>query len=116
MFHPKLADFIAPLRVLCNKGALHGRAHCKKHFEAFIKKKSQVHKCWEILTSQSQVSSNQNASKNGLGTFLLQDGKTIVYALRSLTVQWYSNIEKDGLQPTEKRSVQRMAYCLKATG
>ena len=39
-----------------------------------------------------------------------------VYALRSLTVQRYSNIEKDGLQPTEKSSVQRMAYCLKATG
>lgn len=57
-----------------------------------------------------------DASKNGLGTFFLQDGKTIVYALKSLTVQRFSNIEKDGLQPTEKRSVQRMAYCLKATG
>ena len=58
LIHPKLADLIALLRVLCNKGALYGKTHCKKHFET-IKKKSQVHKCSEMLTSQSQVSSNR---------------------------------------------------------
>ena len=123
LFHPKLAYLIAPLRILCNKGALHGRAHCKKHFEA-IKEKSQAHKCWEILTSHSQVSSNQMHPRMDKAHSCCKMARQfIVYALRSLTVQWYSNIQKSRegrivnnyswtTQPTERRSVQRIAYCL----
>ena len=96
-FSPTLAELTAPLRVLCKKDTLFAWESAQQ--EAFEAIKKEITKAPVLAYFDKSRSSiiQSDASKKGLGAVILQDGKPVVYASRSLTEteQCYSNIERE---------------------
>jgi len=84
-FGPALVDLTAPLRALCKKDTLFTwESSQQAAFEAIKKEITST----PVLAyfDQSKASTIQSdASKKGLGAVLLQDGKPVIYASRTLT-------------------------------
>ena len=96
-FSLALAELTAPLRVLCKKDTLFACESTQQ--AAFEATKKEITSALVLAYfDQSKTSIIQSdASKKGLGAVLLQDGKPVVYASRTLTEteQHYSNIERE---------------------
>ena len=94
---PILAELTAPLRVFCKKDTLFTWESAQQ--AAFKAVKKEITKAPVLAYFDKCKSSiiQSDPSKKGLGTVILQDGKPVVYASRSLTEteQHYSNIERE---------------------
>ena len=96
-FSGKLADLSAPLRELCKQDVIYTwGSPQQKAFEA-IKKEITNAPILAYFDKDKKSIIQADASKKGLGAVLLQDGKPVVYASRSLTgaEERYSNIERE---------------------
>ena len=96
-FSPKLADFTAPLRALCKKGVVFAWESSQQDTFEAIKKEITREPVLAYFDKPKASVVQSDASKKGLGAVLLQDGKPVIYASRSLTEteQRYSNIERE---------------------
>ena len=96
-FSPRLAELTAPLRELCKKGVIFSWESSQQ--EAFEAIKAEITSVPVLAFFDKDKTSiiQSDASKKGLGAVLLQDGKPVFYASRSLTQteQNYSNIERE---------------------
>ena len=96
-FSPKLADLTAALRALRKKGVVFAWESSQQDaFEAIKKEITRASVLAYFEKSKTSVVQS-DASKKGLCAVLLQDGKPVIYASRSLTEteQRYSNIERE---------------------
>ena len=98
-FLPQLADVMAPIRRLTRKDA--ELTWSEEHDKAFNDVKRLVSQAPVLSYYQPDrpLSIQCDASQKGLGAALLQDGRPIAYASRSLseTEQRYAQIEKEML-------------------
>lgn len=98
-FVPKLAEITAPLRELLKKNVIF--AWTEQHAKAIDEIKKQVIESQILVPfdTNKSIIIQCDASKNGLGCCMLQDGKPISFASRSLTdcEKNYSQIEKEFL-------------------
>ena len=98
-FTPQLSALAAPLRDLCKKDAVFTwSANEQKIFDE-LKTVLTSHTVLQYFNKDKPVTIQVDASQRGLGAALLQDGRPIEYASKSLssTEQNYSNIEREML-------------------
>ena len=96
-FSPVLASLTAPLRILCKKDNIFSwESSQQAAFDAIKEEISRVPSLAYFDKNKTSVIQS-DASMKGLGATLLQDGRPVVYASRSLTTaeQNYSNIERE---------------------
>ena len=96
-FSPILADLTAPLRALCKKDTIYSWESAQQTAFNAIKKEITDAPVLAYFDVKKTSIIQADASKKGLGAVLLQDGKPVIYASRSLTPteQNYSNIERE---------------------
>lgn len=94
---PQISEITAPLRDLIKKNVVFKwlPSHSKILFE--IKKLISSAPTLGIFDEQKEITIQCDASKNGLGACLMQEGRPIAYASRSLTEteKRYAQIEKE---------------------
>ena len=96
-FSQRLTDLTAPLRELCKKEVVYSwESSQQRAFEAI---KGEITRAPVLAYFDNKKASiiQTDASMKGLGCVLLQDGRPVIYASRSLTPaeQGYSNIERE---------------------
>ena len=96
-FIPKLSEVTSPLRELLQKDVhWHWDEYHKKSFQE-IKKLLSSDRCLAFFDVSRPITIQVDASNSGLGAVLLQEGKPVAYASRSLTSSEknYAIIEKE---------------------
>jgi len=96
-FSPALADLTAPLRALSKKDTLFTWESSQQAAFEPIKKEITSAPVLAYFDQSKACTVQSDASKKGLGAVLIQDGKPVIYASRTLTEteQRYSNIERE---------------------
>ena len=96
-FLPKLSEVTSPLRELLQKDVhWHWEKNHKKSIEE-VKKLLSSDRCLTFFDVSKPITIQVDASNSGLGAALLQEGKPVAYASRSLTSaeKNYAVIEKE---------------------
>ena len=86
----------APMRELLKKDATwHWSTECEKSFNT-VKQLLSSETVMSYFDSEKKTTVYVDASPVGIGAILVQDGRTIAYASRTLTSveSWYSHIER----------------------